>query len=75
MTTTALGSLDIVDIESRLRAVEAELQEVKNQIGKTGWLDGVIGCMEGFPEFDELIAEGKKFRESHPYADEVADAW
>ncbi|MCC7420647.1 MAG: hypothetical protein IT428_10210 [Planctomycetaceae bacterium] len=75
MTTAAIDSPDINDIETRLRTVEAELQELKSQIGKAGWLDGFIGCMEGFPEFDEVIAEGKKFRESHPYADEVSDAW
>jgi hypothetical protein len=61
-------------LEARLLAVEAALQELQRRIATLpsaqNWLDEVIGSFKDEPAFDEVIAFGRAFREAQPYPDD-----
>ncbi len=64
-------------LEQRLEAVEAELNQLKEQVRHReprpvpGWLDRLIGSQADEPAFDEVVAFGKAFRAGQlPEADQ-----
>jgi hypothetical protein len=61
-------------LEARLLAVEAALQEIQRRLATVpsaqNWLDEVIGSFKDEPAFDEVIAFGRAFREAQPYPDD-----
>jgi hypothetical protein len=53
-------------IEERLSALESELAEVKRQLKalQPDWLKRVVGSMDEWPEFEEVLRLGREFRDS-----------
>jgi hypothetical protein len=55
-------------IEQRLTALEQEVARLKVRMGlvmpTTDWIEAISGSMKHFPEFEEVIALGREFRES-----------
>ena len=62
------------ELEARLLAVEAALQEIQRRLATLAppphWLDAMIGSCKDDPAFEEVIALGRAFREAQPYPDE-----
>jgi hypothetical protein len=62
------------ELETRLLAVEAALQEIQRRLvtlaPRPHWLDEIIGSCKDDPAFEEVIALGRAFREAQPYPDE-----
>ena len=59
-----------VEIEKRLAALELKVAELSQRDTprrkvRKNWLTSMIGCMDGFPEFAEVVRLGKEWRESH----------
>jgi hypothetical protein len=64
-------------IEQRLSAVEAAVADLQRRLPSSpaakGWLQQVIGSFRDEPAFEEVLAYGRAFRESHrPAEDEEA---
>ena len=55
-------------VEERLSALEVEVQTVKRQLARfyqpRAWLDEVVGSMDEWPEFEEVLRLGRAFRQS-----------
>lgn len=55
-------------IEQRLLAVEAAVVDLQRRLPgprqAPGWLDQIIGSFKDEPAFDEVIAHGRRIRES-----------
>ncbi len=55
-------------VDSRLTALESELQAVKDQLARISehrpWLDEIAGSMDTWPEFEEALQLGREFRRS-----------
>lgn len=62
------------ELEARLLAVEAALQEMQRRLATLRpaphWLDEMSGSCKDDPAFEEVIALGRAFRESQPYPDD-----
>jgi len=62
------------ELEARLLAVEAALQEIQRRLATLPptlhWLDAISGAFKDDPAFEEVIALGRAFREAQPYPDE-----
>ncbi len=62
------------ELEARLLAVEAALQEIQRRLATLPppphWLDVISGAFKDDPAFAEVIALGRAFREAQPYPDE-----
>ena len=62
------------ELEARLLAVEAALQELQRRLATLApnphWLDAISVAFKDDPAFEEVIALGRVFREAQPYPDE-----
>lgn len=62
------------ELEARLLAVEAALQEIQHRLATLlptpHWLDAISGSCKDNPAFEEAMALGRAFRETQPYPDE-----
>ena len=62
------------ELEARLLAVEAALQELQRRLATLPppphWLDAMCGAFKDDPAFEEVIALGRAFREAQPYPDD-----
>jgi cell division septum initiation protein DivIVA len=72
MTTMAAGvsALEITKLQQRVEQLEAEVRELKQTLNaksqsemKPGW-KSVIGIFDGDPFFEQMVAEGRKWREA-----------
>ncbi len=57
------------NVEVRLTAIETELASLKKQVAandqpKNNWLTESFGVYADFPEYDQVIEYGRKYRES-----------
>lgn len=60
-------------LESRLEALEAQVQQLKEQKATVSpssgapaedWVDKMYGLFADYPDFDQVVALGRKYRES-----------
>lgn len=58
-------------LESRLEALEAQVQQLKEQKATASssapaedWVDKMYGLFADYPDFDQVVALGRKYRES-----------
>ena len=54
-------------LESRVAALEAEIQQINQQpaSGKSeDWVDRIYGLFADYPDFDQVIELGRQYRES-----------
>jgi hypothetical protein len=52
-------------MEHRLEAVEAGgARQIVGSRASQNWLDRVIGSMDDYPEFDQVVQFGREFREA-----------
>ena len=54
-------------LESRVAALEAEIQQINQQpaSGKSeDWVDLIYGLFADYPDFDQVIELGRQYRES-----------
>ena len=56
-------------VELRFAAIEAEIAQLKNQVAandkpQKNWLTESFGVYADFPEYDQVIEYGRKYRES-----------
>lgn len=62
------------ELEERLLAVEAALQEIQRRLATLPptphWLDAMSGSFKDDPAFEEVIALGRAFREAQPYPED-----
>jgi hypothetical protein len=62
------------ELEARLLAVEAALQEMQRRLATLlptpHWLDTMSGSCKDDPAFEEVIALGRAFREAQPYPED-----
>ena len=62
------------ELEARLLAVEAALQEIQRHLATLPptlhWLDAISGSFKDDPAFEEVIALGRAFREAQPYPED-----
>lgn len=66
-------------VEQRLSALERDLAELRARVeagqgaaatgSRPSWLEGVVGSMKGFPEFEEVVRLGRAAR----HADRPSD--
>lgn len=53
-------------VEDRLSALESELADVKRQLKSLqpapNWLDRIVGSMDEWPEFKEVLRLGREIR-------------
>jgi hypothetical protein len=62
-------------VEERLSTLEAEIQAVKLRLSAEekprDWVEQVAGSMNAWPEFNQVVELGQKFRRS--VRDDIAD--
>ena len=63
-------------IEERLIRVEDTVRDLQRIVGARlpgpNWLNGFVGSMDDYPEFDEIVRLGREFRETdRPAEDEL----
>ncbi len=68
------GMMTQTELEARLLAVEAALQEIQRRLATLPptphWLDVMSGSCKDDPAFAEVIALGRAFREAQPYPED-----
>lgn len=57
-------------VEERLAALEKEVEELREQIAPTNWIEAISGSMTKYgKDFDEVLEYGREYRKNYTDCD------